>query len=107
MRLGIIRLDRKGLLITRNGIFEPPLFFKHVAEIVMRLEVIRLDRKSLADEVNSYFLLPHLMSNNAKKMDGNRLVRISLQYLSIHTLRFGQTSGAVMLHGEVHGLPGC
>jgi hypothetical protein len=44
----------------------------------MRLGVIGLDGKDLRDEINGNVVIPHLMGDHTKQMQGDRLIGVGL-----------------------------
>ena len=44
----------------------------------MRLGVIGLDGKGFGDQIDSDVVLPHLMGDYAKQMQGDRLIGVAL-----------------------------
>ncbi len=55
----------------------------------MRLGVVGLDGEGPGNEFNGDVVFAHLIGDHTKQMQGDRLVRLSLQYLLIDALGFG------------------
>ena len=89
MRLDEIGLDGEGLVIACHGLIQPPKVFERVAKVVMRLGVVGLDGEGPGNEFNGDVEFAHLIGDHTKQMQGDRLVRLSLQYLLIDALGFG------------------
>ena len=104
MRLGVISLDGEGIVIACHGLIQPPQFFERIAKVVMRLGVIGLDGEGLRDEFNGDLTLTYLMGGHTKQMQGDRVIGVGLQYLSINVLSVRQATRIVVLHGEIYGL---
>ncbi len=101
MRLGVIGFDGEGLVIAGDGLVQLPQALERLAEVVMRHGVVGLDGEGLRDETNGNVVFSYLMGNHSKQMQGDRLIRVGLQYLLIDVFSLRQATRVVVLHGEV------
>ncbi len=65
MRLGIVRLDGKGLFIVGNGFVLSAQFLEGIPQVIMRLSKVRLDGKGLFITGNGVFLLTQLIKDKS------------------------------------------
>ena len=102
--LGVIRLDSERLTIACHCLIKLLLGTKHIAKVVMGIGVVGLDGECPGDEINGIIIIPHLMGDNTKQMQGDGLIGVGLQYPLIAALSLRQATRNVVLHSEVEAL---
>ena len=70
----------------------------------MRINIIGFDGEGLHNEIDGDDVVFHLKGDHTKKMQGDRLVGVCLQYLLINPLSLRQAARSVMLHAQIYGL---
>jgi len=70
----------------------------------MRLGIAWPDGESSGEQLDGNVVFPHLVGDDAKQMQSDRLLGIGLQYPLINTLGLRQAARTMVLNGEVQGL---
>ena len=104
-RLRVIRLDGERVPVAGDRLVQPAQRLERNTKAVVRPGKTRLDRKRPRNEIDRNVVLPRLMGDHPKKMQGNRLTGIVLQHPPINPLRLGQTPRRVVLQSKIHALP--
>ena len=75
-------------MIACHGLLQLSQVLECTAKVVMRLGVIGSNCEGVCDEFNGDLILTYLMGGHTKQVQGDRLIGVDLQYLSIDALGF-------------------
>ena len=98
MCLGVVGLQCQGRLVGRHRFLQPALAPQRIAQVVVRLGVVGPQRDGFPDQFDRPGGVTLLELDDAEKVQGHDVVRLSRQNLCVQPLGFGQSARLVARH---------